>query len=273
MNWRLLMCCALCSNFLVVLYVYAQGGPPLLTDDSDTPGDGNWEINVATTFEGARSDYLLAFPYFDINYGLGDRIQLKVEMPWVKEPGEPLANKFDNITFGVKYMALDEDSDGVFLSFYPQPIISFNPEDSGKKRAYGIILPIAASKQILKTGVNFQGGYQILGSQQEWFYGVVVDHAVNKYLLAMAEIHGIIARKSIVNPGGDDEIFFRAGTFLNFGLEIKPAKEYFINLAFGKDLDAHPIFTSQARYYGYVGIQINLQRSREKGNPDLVPEK
>src|SRR3979411_1539856 len=86
---------------------YSQGGPPMITDDSDTPGDGNWECNFATSFEGSKNNFLLAFPMLDINYGLGDRIQLKIEMPWVKERGEALANKFDNITLGVKYMILD----------------------------------------------------------------------------------------------------------------------------------------------------------------------
>src|SRR5437868_3985076 len=30
---------------------YAQGGPPLLTDDPDTPGPGFWEINLATVID------------------------------------------------------------------------------------------------------------------------------------------------------------------------------------------------------------------------------
>jgi hypothetical protein len=30
---------------------WAQGGPPLMTDDPDTPGPGYWEINVATLLE------------------------------------------------------------------------------------------------------------------------------------------------------------------------------------------------------------------------------
>src|SRR5205807_4799757 len=162
--------------FLSIRGSYAQGGPPMLTDDSDTPGNGNWENNFAMSFEGSKNNYLLAFPLLDINYGLGERIQLKIEMPWVKEQGEAIANKFDNITLGCKYMILDEDSDGVFLSVYPQPIISFNPDDHSGKTTLGIILPVAASKQFFKTGFNIQTGYQILGNEQQWFYGFVIDH-------------------------------------------------------------------------------------------------
>ena len=33
---------------------YAQGGPPLITDDPGTPGNGKWEINIPFTFERTR---------------------------------------------------------------------------------------------------------------------------------------------------------------------------------------------------------------------------
>ena len=41
-----------CATLLLVLLfvpldLFAQGGPPLVTDDPGTPGNGNWEINAA----------------------------------------------------------------------------------------------------------------------------------------------------------------------------------------------------------------------------------
>ena len=59
----------------------AQGGPPFRTDDPDTPGNRHWEINFG--FIGDRNPGTGAYqlPDFDINYGLGDRIQLKYELP------------------------------------------------------------------------------------------------------------------------------------------------------------------------------------------------
>src|SRR5436190_22986749 len=61
----------------------AQGGPPLITDDPDTPGPGYWEINVATLMDQTRSQSRVEVPRVDVNYGVGRRIQLKFEMPWV----------------------------------------------------------------------------------------------------------------------------------------------------------------------------------------------
>lgn len=237
---------------------WAQGGPPLLTDDSDTPGDGKWENNFAIAFEGSKSDYLLAFPFLDLNYGLGEHFQLKCELSWVKENGDALANKFDGITLGAKYRVLDEDSDGVSFSVYPQPIISFNPEDRSNSVAIGIILPIAISKQILTTGVNVQVGYQILGSTSQWIYGLVLDHELGKSFLLLGEIHGTFRRITTNGSGADDVIFLKDGTFVNLGLQIKPSKSYFINFAIGKDFESPPFTSGDAKYYGYLGLQLNL---------------
>jgi len=72
----LLLLLALC-----VTAAHAQGGPPFRTDDPDTPGNKHWEINFG--FIGDRNPGTGAYqiPDFDINYGLGDRIQLKYELP------------------------------------------------------------------------------------------------------------------------------------------------------------------------------------------------
>jgi len=59
----------------------AQAGPPFRTDDPETPGNKHWEINFGWIGDRnpAAGDYQV--PDFDINYGLGDRIQLKYELP------------------------------------------------------------------------------------------------------------------------------------------------------------------------------------------------
>ncbi len=59
----------------------AQGGPPFRTDDPDTPGNRHWEINFGFIGDRNPGDGAYQVPDFDINYGLGDRIQLKYELP------------------------------------------------------------------------------------------------------------------------------------------------------------------------------------------------
>jgi len=60
---------------------HAQGGPPFRTDDPDTPGNKHWEINFGWIGDRNPQAGTYQVPDFDINYGLGDRIQLKYEIP------------------------------------------------------------------------------------------------------------------------------------------------------------------------------------------------
>ena len=73
----------------VALSARAQAGPPFRTDDPETPGNKHWEINlgwIGNRNPGAGSYQV---PDFDINYGLGDRIQLKYELPIAIEETRP----------------------------------------------------------------------------------------------------------------------------------------------------------------------------------------
>jgi len=69
---------------------HAQGGPPFRTDDPETPGNKHWEINFG--WIGDRNPQAGAYqvPDFDINYGLGDHIQLKYEIPIAIEETRPV---------------------------------------------------------------------------------------------------------------------------------------------------------------------------------------
>src|SRR5947207_10625548 len=89
-------------------YAGAQGGPPLLTDDPDTPGPGHWEINLAAIIEHTRDTRTLELPRVDLNYGAGERIQLKLEMPWVRAAPSagPSEDGLGGIVIGTKWRFL-----------------------------------------------------------------------------------------------------------------------------------------------------------------------
>src|SRR5437879_8145699 len=92
----------------------AQGGPPLITDDPETPGNGHWEINVAWTLSQKRNARLFAIPLLDVNYGVGEHIQLKAEVPWLvlRERGAKTQSGIGSANFGVKWRFLDNDRHG-----------------------------------------------------------------------------------------------------------------------------------------------------------------
>jgi hypothetical protein len=115
---------SLCSLF--IFSGLAQAAPPLQISDTGTPGDGQWEINVGITGEKTLSQVKVAFPALDFNYGYGDRIQFKVELPWIfsKEEGEGAKDGLGNSVLGVKWRFLDEERHGISMgtkrAMFPQ---------------------------------------------------------------------------------------------------------------------------------------------------------
>ena len=86
---------------------WAQGGPPFRSDDPDTPGNRNWEINIFGTADRNPTVGSYEIPNVDINYGAGHRVQLKFEIPLsmaeVRGPGGHLVAGLGNSLIGVKW--------------------------------------------------------------------------------------------------------------------------------------------------------------------------
>ena len=80
-NRYLLWCLAPLLAILAQPLARAQGGPPFRTDDPETPGNKHWEINFGWIGDRNPASGAYQVPDFDFNYGLGDRIQLKYEIP------------------------------------------------------------------------------------------------------------------------------------------------------------------------------------------------
>jgi len=100
----------------------ADAGPPFLSNDPGTPGNGNWEINIAamqTTLPGVSSWQL---PQLDVNYGLGDRIQLTVEIPYLvgSTSSEGQVSGWGNAYPGVKWRFFDQGEGGWQIATFPQ---------------------------------------------------------------------------------------------------------------------------------------------------------
>lgn len=165
---------------------HAQGGPPLITDDPGTPGDGNWEVNLAVTYERLRDERVVEAPLLDVNYGVGERLQLKAEVPFVWQDdleADERLEEFGNPQFGVKWRFVDERDSDVAVSVYPQlelhtPDVSF-------------LLPVQIARHFGRWGVNGEVGYNLVeADEDEWIYGVAVSYEVSEKLELLGEVHG-----------------------------------------------------------------------------------
>ena len=175
----------------------AQGGPPLITDDTATPGDGVWEVNLAfTTEKGAGHEWFFETPLVDINYGIGERFQLKFEVPWVilHEDGGSTKNDLGNSVFGVKWRFLDQESHGVGTSVYPQ--FSFNNPTSAADRGLvddgtELFLPFELEKRFGPFSVNPEVGFVLREEgREEWAYGLALGYDVFETVELVGEVHG-----------------------------------------------------------------------------------
>jgi len=113
---------------LMAQAVFAQGGPPLITDDPGTPGNKHWEINVAYTQTRFAGGIVYEIPHVDLNYGYGDNVQLKLEGPLTIFNGDGgvsyAAPGYTN--WGVKWRYQEESKTRPALSIYPQVLFVGN---------------------------------------------------------------------------------------------------------------------------------------------------
>ena len=96
----------------------AQGGPPLLTNDPGTPGNGNWEINIGVMPVLRHDANQYQLPQLDINFGLGNRIQLTYEAPYVVQtmPGHRQQTGWSNSFLGAKWRFYENNKSGWQIS-------------------------------------------------------------------------------------------------------------------------------------------------------------
>lgn len=223
----------------------------MVTDDPGTPGDHHWEINIAGLLAASSNQQLLQFPYFDINYGLGERLQLKLETGWlISKNNVPTTHSgADTALVGVKYRFLDEERAGVSISTYPQFqfhhfFSSNDPELVAAGNQY--ILPFEFSKTFGAWEINPELGY-LYGTvvSNEIFYGTVIAYEKLKPWEPLAEVH--------VNTDVDGT---GSTTLLNLGFRYSLSPKANLLAALGHTV-THTVGSS-TELDAYLGLQLEL---------------
>jgi hypothetical protein len=214
--------------------VWAAGGPPMITDDPGTPGDGHWEINVAALSSTTPGATTFQLPLVDINYGVGDRIQLKFEMPWMfqeERTGKNLTGAGDALV-GVKWRFYDAGDDAWQISTYPQASFGFPlldpPNSAGlEDPSTSYLLPVEFEHGFEGFDINFELGRWFRPPQlgDSWIGGFVLTREVKKGFELIAELHEEEAVQST-----QDELI------LNFGSRWDLSEKYTLLLSAGRDL-------------------------------------
>lgn len=108
--------------------------PAFAVEDTNTPGNGHWEINVELNGERNAGGWRFGAPDTDINYGWGDSLQFMVGASHVtvREYGQNSRSGPGIGAAGVKWRFIDQDDAGFSLSTFPQ--YSWNLASSSARR-------------------------------------------------------------------------------------------------------------------------------------------
>jgi hypothetical protein len=221
----------------------------MITDDPGTPGNGHFEINIAATLARLPHEQSWGLPAFDLNYGLGERIQLTLQTSFVvlKRSDDGPIGGLGNAEAAVKWRFLDEETNGFSVSTFPR--IIFSVLHSSVRRGLAddgtrVQFPVQVARKFGAVDLDFEFG-PVLSSvgRSEWLYGIVGGTDVTKTTVLMAELHGT-ARTS----------FTREVLTVNVGIRQKLSDSCTLIASFGHDVrspDDEPL-----AFIGYCGVQL-----------------
>jgi hypothetical protein len=220
----------------------------MVTDDPGTPGDGHWEINLGAIGTRTPGHLEIAAPDADINYGWGDRVQLKLEVPWVttREDGQPWKSGAGDVGLGVKWRFIDQERAGVSVSTYPQynrSLLDASVRRGITTDGHQVFLPLEIATETGGFGVAAEVGRNFVqGGSSQWQAGVVAGRACGGEVECMAELHTTWA------PGDRQ-------TLLNLGLHWKLSDSVAVLAAAGHDFGARSEAHRDAIVY--LGLQLS----------------
>ena len=139
----------------------------MITDDPGTPGNGKWEDNLAIIFGHRPNETSIDLPEIDLNYGVGDRIQLTLQTApeLLKRSGHGLIGGIGGTEAAVKWRFLDEATSSFDMSMFPRVI--FNVAQSSVRRG------------LAEDGTRFQIPFQAAKAFGRWHADVEIGPRVS----------------------------------------------------------------------------------------------
>jgi hypothetical protein len=253
-----------------VRFAFAQGGPPFITDDPGTPGDKHWEINFGWIADHNPAHASYQTPDIDMNYGWGDRIQLKYELPMAvaTDPNNTTRAGLGESLLGVKWRPFEHHKAGearsdenmdFSLGTYPQ--VSINNPTSAVRR--GIVepgpqyyLPLEATTKLGPIEFNGEVGHWF-GNQNvpsRWGRGLIAGHEFSDRLELYGELYDLQDINQIAGAPKQRELTLDVG-----GRQTLDRAGH-LRLLFmgGRAIQAVTRQNSEPNWIAYVGVQVLL---------------
>lgn len=190
-------------------------------------------------------------PDVDINYGLGDRIQLTYENAWLRVRTGTDAAKYGlgQDQLGVKWRFYENKDAGFEISTFPQLSIN-NPNHSVQRGitppGASLILPVEFKKKWGPINLNWEVGYNAVSLRAGgWLAGVVLGGDVSKKLELDMEFYGLGTFHASENQ-----------QTLGAGARYNLRPPFVLLLTAGRSVA--PTHNDQPFFVGYFGVQFLL---------------
>ncbi|MGA2351179.1 MAG: hypothetical protein ABSF70_12160 [Terracidiphilus sp.] len=264
------------------LPAHAQGGPPFITDDPGTPGNRHWEINFGWIADHNPGNAYYQLPDIDMNYGWGDRIQLKYELPLAAatDANNTTRAGLGESLLGIKWRPYEHHTAGepksdenmnFSVGTYPQ--VSINNPTSAVHR--GIVesgpqyyLPVEATAKLGPIDFNGEVGRWI-GNRNvpsRWGRGLIVGHEFSERMELYGEIYNLQDANRIGTTPKQRELT------VDFGGRRSLDHAGHLRLLFmgGRSIQAVTRQNSEPNWIAYLGVQILLGPKESSG--EIKPE-
>jgi hypothetical protein len=227
---------------------HAQGGPPMITDDPGTPGNRKWEINLSVAFEHRPNETSYDSPGIDLNYGVGENIQLTLQGGPVllKRHGQGVISGLGGTEAAVKWRFLDEEKCGFDVSTFPRVIFNITPSSARRGLADDgtrFQIPFQVAKTFGKFHADAEfGPVASTVGRSEFVYGIVGGVELAKTTMVMGEVRAT-SRSN----------FTRDIWAVNFGLRHNLSASHILIASLGYEI--HNPEEARA-LIGYLGVQL-----------------
>ena len=211
---RIILLCFL--TLAAAFQLCAQGGPPMITDDTETVEKGHYEINTAFTMQFTRDGHLWGAPDIDWNRGMTKHTQLRIEIPYYVQKNFGRSDSlraWGNTSIAVRWRFKDADEKNNTWAISMYPAIGFNT--GSRARVLGIedrgmtfLMPFQFQTKLSKNwSFNSDAGWLFKRGEDEFSYGGVVGREYKKFEI-LYELHAT----SPSHHFGDTEAVFNLGT-------------------------------------------------------------
>ena len=220
----------------------------MITDDPGTPGNRKWENNFAIAFAHRSGETAYEVPAVDLNYGVGDHIQLTLQTAPVllKRSHNGVIGGIGETETAIKWRFLDEASSGFDMSMFPRVIL--NITQSSVRRGLAddgtrFQIPFQAAKAFGRLHLDTEVGPRASTvGRSEWLSGIVIGADLTQQTMLMIELHD----ESRMN-------FSRDVLTINVGLRHEFTEHYILIVSMGHELRSP---NQPTALIGYFGMQF-----------------